>query len=162
MESWLYYARIACDLPEKPLPYHFLECIYSVVPFLGVPREHHYVLVPTDLRSVYWNVQGLQLHAQLSGYIDGILRSSIAANLGVIMTAEAFPSLLPGPISKLVLAVLRHRFDDAAAVSLLQRLFAAFLPIIDSTGLELHSSPHNLPGQTAVQMQNGENTPLVC
>ena len=72
-------------------------------------------------------LQASELRAQLSGYMDGVIRTSIAAHLGAVMSAESVPALY-GAVSKLALAVLRHRFSDAATVSLLRRLCAAFIP----------------------------------
>ncbi|BDA47572.1 probable nucleolar pre-ribosomal-associated protein 1 at C-terminar half [Coccomyxa sp. Obi] len=66
-----------------------------------------------------------QLRMQLSGYMDMISRF-ISAQQHAVMSAEAFPALCAG-IAKLTLAILRHRFDDAATVAHLRRLFAAFV-----------------------------------
>lgn len=61
---------------------------------------------------------------QLSGYMD-IIGAFISAQQRAVMSAEAFPTRAQG-IAKLTLAILRHRFDDAATLAHLGRLLAAF------------------------------------
>ncbi len=80
------------------------------------------------------HMQASELRAQLSGYMDGVIKTSIAAHLGAVVSAEAFPALCAA-LSKLALSILRHRFSDAATVSLLRRLCAAFIPKARDEGI---------------------------
>ncbi|CAL8471989.1 g11531 [Coccomyxa elongata] len=75
------------------------------------------------MKSPQADQKAQQLRIQLSGYMDVISRF-ISAQQHAVMS-EAFPTLCAG-IAKLTMAILRHRFDDAATVAHLRRLLVAF------------------------------------